>query len=120
VIFLRNIVAASVFFAVLAFVVITGADGRSEHRRHLSPAQLEDAFRCIHRHEGAWTSNTGNGYYGGLQMDMSFQRTYGPAFLAMWGKAHRWPAYVQISVAMRAYATRGFGPWPNTRRMCGV
>ena len=23
---------------------------------------------CIHNHEGAWNDNTGNGYYGGLQM----------------------------------------------------
>jgi hypothetical protein len=22
---------------------------------------------CIHAHEGAWTANTGNGYYGGMQ-----------------------------------------------------
>src|SRR5438876_5647928 len=24
---------------------------------------------CIHHYEGSWTANTGNGYYGGLQMD---------------------------------------------------
>ena len=23
---------------------------------------------CIHAREGAWNANTGNGYYGGLQM----------------------------------------------------
>jgi hypothetical protein len=26
---------------------------------------------CIHRHEGAWTSATGNGYYGGFQFLLS-------------------------------------------------
>jgi hypothetical protein len=46
---------------------------------------------CIHRHEGPWTARTGNGYYGGLQMDLSFQRTYGTDFLARWGTADRWP-----------------------------
>jgi hypothetical protein len=23
--------------------------------------------QCIHRHEGSWTANTGNGYFGGMQ-----------------------------------------------------
>src|SRR4051812_14293335 len=30
------------------------------------------AWLCIHSGEGSWTANTGNGYYGGLQMDYSF------------------------------------------------
>ena len=38
-------------------------------RRAQIAAWLNDAFLCIHHYEGAWTSNTGNGYYGGLQMD---------------------------------------------------
>ena len=25
---------------------------------------------CIHRHEGAWNANTGNGYYGGMQFTL--------------------------------------------------
>ena len=37
--------------------------------RRRSRAGCSDAFLCIHRYEGAWNSNTGNGYYGGLQMD---------------------------------------------------
>src|SRR5439155_1969022 len=36
------------------------------------PPFLRDAFLCIHRYEGGWSSNTGNGYYGGLQMDLGF------------------------------------------------
>ena len=39
------------------------------------------AWMCIHRHERhpgqGWATHTGNGYYGGLQMDLSFQRSYG-------------------------------------------
>ena len=35
------------------------------------------AWLCIHRGEAAWNAHTGNGYYGGLQMDLSFQRSYG-------------------------------------------
>ena len=52
-------------------------------------------------------------------MDMSFQRAYGPEFMDRWGTADRWPVWAQITAAERAYETRGFGPWPNTRRMCG-
>ena len=41
---------------------------------------------CIHRYERnpaqGWATRTGNGYYGGLQMDISFQRTYGAEILA--------------------------------------
>lgn len=39
---------------------------------------------CIHRHEGAWNANTGNGYYGGMQfLESTWKRAGGyhhPAF----------------------------------------
>jgi len=39
---------------------------------------------CIHRHEGAWNANTGNGYFGGGQFLRSTWRSvngpYDPAF----------------------------------------
>jgi Transglycosylase-like domain len=82
--------------------------------------ELYEKWRCIHEHEGAWNSNTGNGYYGGLQMDYSFQSAYGSEFMARWGTADRWPVWAQLTAAERAYASRGFNPWPNTARMCGV
>jgi len=82
---------------------------------------LTEAFLCIHRHEGTWNSNTGNGYYGGLQMDTAFQRTYGPEYVTRWGTADNWPTWAQVQAARRAYASgRGFGPWPNTARACGL
>ena len=85
------------------------------------PAWLSDAFQCIHRYEGAWTSNTGNGYYGGLQMDVPFQARYGGDFLARWGTADNWPVWAQIQAAADAYRSgRGFTPWPNTARACGL
>jgi hypothetical protein len=85
------------------------------------PAFLADAFTCIHRYEGAWDANTGNGYYGGLQMDIGFQSTYGGAYLRRWGTADHWPVWAQLEAAARAYQSgRGFGPWPNTARMCGL
>jgi len=76
---------------------------------------------CIHRYEGAWTSNTGNGYYGGLQMDLSFQRTYAPGLLRRKGTADRWTPLEQMWAAERAHRSgRGFYPWPNTARYCGL
>ncbi len=88
--------------------------------RPLPPA-LSSAFLCIHRYEGAWDSNTGNGYYGGLQMDRRFQSLYGRDFVVRWGTADNWPAWAQLQVAVRAYRSgRGFYPWPNTARACGL
>jgi hypothetical protein len=79
------------------------------------------SWTCIHQHEGAWNSNTGNGYHGGLQMDVSFMRTYGPDMIRKYGGyAENWAPKDQIIVAQRAYRTRGYHPWPNTARACGV
>ena len=76
---------------------------------------------CIHRGEGGWTAHTGNGYYGGLQMDLSFQRTYGGYLLRTKGTADNWSPNEQMWVAERAFESgRGFYPWPNTARACGL
>jgi len=80
---------------------------------------------CIHRHERepaqGWSTRTGNGFYGGLQMDLSFQRTYGRDLLRMKGTADRWSPLEQMWVAERAHRSgRGFWPWPNTARYCGL
>jgi hypothetical protein len=85
----------------------------------------EQEWRCIHRHEasraGGWSASTGNGYYGGLQMSMTFQRTLAPELLRSKGTADNWTAIEQMWVAERAIK-RGFGftPWPNTARACGL
>jgi hypothetical protein len=74
-------------------------------------------WECIHRHEARWDDD-GWPYWGGLQMDIDFQRAYGPRFLRHWGTADHWPVWAQLVAAERAYRSRGFGPWP-TRRYCG-
>ena len=85
------------------------------------PEFLRTAFGCIHQYEGDWSANTGNGYYGGLQMDLTFQQRYGSDFLDRWGTADHWPAWAQLQAAVRAYDDgRGFYPWPNTARDCGL
>ena len=94
---------------------------RHGYARPRVPRYLASAFGCIHHFEGAWDSNTGNGYYGGLQMDLSFQSRYGSDFMSRWGTADNWPAWAQLQTAVRAYRSgRGFYPWPNTARACGL
>jgi hypothetical protein len=78
------------------------------------------AWRCIHRYEAGW-SDAGAPYYGGLQMDLGFQRRYGWRLLAHKGTADRWSPLEQMWVAERALrAGRWFYPWPNSARACGL
>lgn len=89
-----------------------------------SATSYSDPLLCIKHYEsdgdGGWRANTGNGYYGGLQMDLSFQHAYGWIYLSRWGTADRWPAWAQLSAGHRAVASRGYAPWPQTRRYCHV
>jgi hypothetical protein len=91
----------------------------------LSLAGVYHPFMCIHSHEGAWNSNTGNGYWGGLQFDSGFMGTYGSEYISLWGYAHRWPVWAQMVAGYRAYhgyhgyGARGFSPW-GTRGLCGL
>jgi hypothetical protein len=74
---------------------------------------------CIHRFEGSWTDPNAP-YYGGLQMDHGFMRTYGRKLLRTKGTANHWTPREQMLVAERAWRVRGFTPWPNTARRCGL
>ena len=92
---------------------------RYARKRALRPPHRH-AWLCIHRFEGAWNDPDAP-YYGGLQMDTSFQRTYGPVLLRRKGTADRWTPLEQMWVAERALRSgRGFHPWPNTARFCGL
>lgn len=82
------------------------------------PAHLH-AWLCIHRYEGSWTDPLPP-YYGGLQMDLGFQRAYGHWLLRRKGTANNWTPLEQIWTAERAHRARGFYPWPRTARVCGL
>jgi hypothetical protein len=86
------------------------------HAQH--PPHLR-GWLCIHRFEGSWRDG-GPPYYGGLQMDLSFQRSYGGWLLRRKGTANHWTMLEQIWTAERAHRSRGFYPWPNTARWCGL
>lgn len=97
---------------------------RAAERQAESPPHRA-GWLCIHRYEShpaqGWGTYTGNGYYGGLQMDIHFQRAYGPDLLRRKGTANRWSPLEQMWVAERAHRSgRGFSPWPNTARSCGL
>jgi hypothetical protein len=96
------------------------------HRRAVRAARLaahpphRSGWLCIHRYEGAW-NDPHPPYYGGLQMDVGFQRTYGGELLRRKGTANRWTPLEQMWVAERAHRSgRGYYPWPNTARYCGL
>jgi hypothetical protein len=92
----------------------------STRRRFLQGPPHKGAWLCIHDYEGSW-SDGGSPYYGGLQMDISFQASYGGPLLSRKGTAENWTPLEQMWVAERAYRSgRGFYPWPNTARACGL
>jgi resuscitation-promoting factor RpfB len=67
---------------------------------------------------GRWWLNTGNGYFGGLQMDMTFWRRHGGLqYAARPDLASR---AVQIAVAVVGQSIQGFGAWPVCSRAIGV
>ena len=61
------------------------------------------------------TSNTGNGYYGGLQFSASTWRAYGGS-----GSASGASREQQIAVAEQVLAAQGWGAWPVCSRKAGA
>ena len=58
---------------------------------------------------GNWATNTGNGYYGGLQFDIgTWLSAGGGSYAARADLASRGE---QITIANHVYASRGLGPW---------
>jgi hypothetical protein len=107
-----------------SFARLPGLARRWRHREHAAwwranhPPELQ-GWTCIHRYEGSWRDSSGP-YYGGLQMDLSFQATYGSWLLHHRGTADHWSPLEQIWTAVRAWRVRGFSPWPSTAHYCGM
>src|SRR6476469_4966470 len=83
------------------------------HRRAMAASRLAhhpprlSAWNCIHHYEGSWTDPNAP-YWGGLQMDYSFQSAYGAWLLKHRGTADHWAPLAQIWAAVRAWRVRGF------------
>ena len=92
----------------------------SLQRKRASNPPHEAAWRCIHRHEGAWNDPNAP-YYGGLQMNRQFQQGYGRYLFRLEGTADKWSPAEQMWTAERAIRSgTGFRPWPNSARNCGL
>ncbi len=63
---------------------------------------------------GNWSINTGNGYYGGLQYNISTWNAYGGGEFA--SRPDLATREQQIAVGERTYAARGASPWPSCGR----
>jgi Transglycosylase-like domain len=97
---------------------------RREHREIRAKLQPRikylSAWLCIHSYEGSW-NDPNPPYWGGLQMDQAFMQAYGSELYRTKGTADNWTPYEQMMVAERAHDSgRGFSPWPNTARYCGL
>lgn len=67
---------------------------------------------------GRWAANTGNGYLGGLQMDMTFWRRYGGLSYA--ARPDLASVSAQVAVAEHGLASQGWGAWPACSRRLGL
>jgi hypothetical protein len=78
---------------------------------------------CILSREGAW-NDSGDPYWGGLQMGWWFMRTYGSGLLKAKGPASNWTPHEQMAAAEGGYNMSGYsrawlaGQWPNTYPPC--
>ena len=84
----------------MAAAVGAGAPA-AQHPPHLRQ------FLCIHRYEGSWT-DTGAPYYGGLQMDLGFQQSYGGWLYPRKGTADHWSPLEQMWTAEKGPPEQGF------------
>lgn len=83
----------------------------------VSDGSVWDRLAACESH-GNWSINTGNGYYGGLQMDTAFWDTYGNS---AYGQANEAPRSEQIAAATKARDSgRGYYPWPTCARKLGL
>jgi hypothetical protein len=64
---------------------------------------------------GNWSTNTGNGYYGGIQFNATTWHRYGGS-----GMPHHASKAQQIAVAERTLAAQGWGAWPACSRKMGL
>lgn len=76
-------------------------------------AWYHDAM-CVHSNEGSWTDTSAT-YMGGMQFDESTWTSNGGT-----GNPGQASITTQLRVSYTAWRHRGWHPWPNTARMCGL
>lgn len=127
---LRKLLALS---GLIFVILVTTSTAQAKSKNILTnPNHVIRGLLCIHRYEGSW-KDPGYPFWGGLQMNRDFQKTYGWLrvakhtphehkiyFLDKWGTADHWPIWAQLLAGLHGYFSRGWSPWPNTARYCGL
>ncbi|MGH3354878.1 MAG: transglycosylase family protein [Nocardioidaceae bacterium] len=67
---------------------------------------------------GNWATNTGNGYYGGLQFSSETWQAYGGGAYA--STADQASREAQIAIAEKVQAAQGWGAWPSCAAELGL
>ncbi|KJS57762.1 transglycosylase family protein, partial [Streptomyces rubellomurinus] len=98
--------AAAVCTALVASLAGTGSAAAASVSTWEKVAQCESS--------GDWSINTGNGYYGGLQFDLSTWNAYGGQQYAAY--PHQATENQQIMIAEKVLAAQGPSAWPQ----CGA
>jgi len=91
-------------------VVVVGAKSTTSFSGSFS-----EALARLRSCEGAYTSNTGNGYYGAYQYDLGTWGNY-----AGYSNASLAPPAVQDEKAWITYQARGWQPWPSCKIKKGL
>ena len=89
----------------VAFSALASAGG--------SQAQFERLAQC--ESGGNWAISSGNGYYGGLQFDLSTWRSTGYS-----GYPHQASKATQIAAGQKLHSRSGWSPWPACSRKLGL
>ncbi len=108
---MRKLVMSLLAAFVLALPVLTGPAAEAATTRTWNRmAHCESTSR--------WHVNTGNGYYGGLQISPRTWRAFGGKRFAQ--MPHRATKGEQIRVAERIKRGQGWGAWPHCSRALGL
>jgi hypothetical protein len=94
------------------------AKARAELVQSVLPRWWLNAAMCVHRGEGAFNANTGNGFEGGMQFINSTWLASGGGRFA--SHAYLATPYQQMLVAYWLWKRSGWSPWPTTARACGL
>jgi hypothetical protein len=109
---LRTLVSSAALAAatVTPLIAITSPSDAATTRTWQKLAMCESS--------GRWHINTGNGYYGGLQISRSTWKGYGGGrFASLPSRATK---AEQIKIAERIKRGQGWGAWPSCSRRIGV
>ena len=98
----------------VAGAVVVGASAAVVGTASAAPDDAWDALAACES-GGNWSTDTGNGYSGGLQFAASTWRAYGGS-----GSPSSASRSEQIAVAERVLAAQGWGAWPSCSKKAGV